>query len=110
MCFELAKQGRTVRVHDPAVSDLPADLARLVVGCASPEETLRGADVVVIATAWPEYRSLTPGALCELMRIPFVIDPGHFLADRLGTASHLGYFAPGIAGRAVHSSQVRRCA
>jgi len=56
---ELAAQGYTVRISDPGAllslgqaESLPSKHCKIV------EEALRGADVAVIMTPWPEYRDL----------------------------------------------------
>lgn len=48
----LSDEGASVRAFDPAVKDAPFPLAE------SADAAMRGADAVVIATPWPEFRSL----------------------------------------------------
>jgi UDPglucose 6-dehydrogenase len=38
------------------------------------EETLRGADAVVLVTEWPEYRDIDPVWAASLVRTPTIID------------------------------------
>jgi len=38
------------------------------------EETLRGADAVVLVTEWPEYRDIDPAWAASLVRTPTIID------------------------------------
>jgi UDPglucose 6-dehydrogenase/GDP-mannose 6-dehydrogenase len=71
----LRARASEVRAYDPLLSnrevrpsDLPIDLA------ASPEAVLRGADVAVIATAWPEFAAWDWDALHRLMRHPAIVD------------------------------------
>jgi UDPglucose 6-dehydrogenase len=56
---KLADTGRRVSVHDPKALDeaaktLPVD----VISTRTPYECVRAADMIVLATDWPEYRSL----------------------------------------------------
>jgi UDPglucose 6-dehydrogenase len=48
--------------------------------CPSPADAIRGADVVVIGTEWPEYKVLDWHALCEAVGQPLVVD-GRRLLD-----------------------------
>jgi UDPglucose 6-dehydrogenase len=86
LCRWLLSEGASVRVHDPAVRTLPDDLPVEV--CASPELTLRNADAVVVATEWPEYRSVPEDAFQRVV----VIDANRFLEGRTGRAR---YYAVG---------------
>jgi UDPglucose 6-dehydrogenase len=72
----LAAEGARVQAHDPAVSRIPDDVP--VALCASPADALRGADALVVATEWPDYRAATipPGMI--------VIDANNFVGGREG--------------------------
>lgn len=85
--------GRPVRVHDPVVANGTVPAARR---CADVAACIDGADVVVLATPWPEYRDIAPETLARRMRGRIVIDPYRLLdGSRL---SHLGfaYYALGM--------------
>jgi UDPglucose 6-dehydrogenase len=72
--------GRTVRVHDPIV---PASVVPFAKGCATAMDCVEGADAVVLATPWPEYRTLSLDALAKAMRGRVIVDPYRLLdADR----------------------------
>lgn len=86
-----------VKAHDPAVHTLPAELARFIELCETPAQALAGADLVVLATPWPEYRSLPAATFVTAMRRPRVLDEGWFLARELAGVPNLRYFAPGRA-------------
>jgi UDPglucose 6-dehydrogenase len=86
-------------VHDPVVSAAAAPGAR---GCATAIDCVRGADVVILTTAWPEYRDLSLDTLSQHMRGRVLIDPYRLLdgakAGSLGFAYHtLGRRAVGPA-------------
>jgi len=57
---DLAKRGARVEAHDPVALDnfLRAAQAGSVEPCADWRAAITGADAIVVATAWPEYRSL----------------------------------------------------
>jgi UDPglucose 6-dehydrogenase len=101
LCRQLHARGIGVRAHDPAVRALPGDLAEAVVLCPTAEEALRGADVAVVATPWPDYQALRPDDVVSLMRRPQVIDPMHFLAGGLGGDPRITYVATGRARSAA---------
>ncbi len=76
LCRWLVSEGARVSTHDPAVKSIPADLA--VTLCSSPAEAVRGADALVVATEWPEYRSAdVPAGIV-------VIDANRFIKPRTG--------------------------
>jgi UDPglucose 6-dehydrogenase len=95
LCRELSRAGISVRAHDPAVRALPEDLAETLALCETPQEALRGADVAVVATEWPDFRALRPDELVTLMRRPQVIDQTRFLACTLGGDPRITYVATG---------------
>jgi UDPglucose 6-dehydrogenase len=75
LCRWLAAEGARVRAHDPAVKSLPPDLD--VELCADAAGAAAGADALVVATEWPEYRAVAlDGPL-------IVIDPNRFLRQSL---------------------------
>jgi UDPglucose 6-dehydrogenase len=65
-------RGRKVTVHDPAV---PASVVPWATGAADPHDAARGADVLVIATPWPQYRNLRASDLAAAMTGRTIIDP-----------------------------------
>jgi UDPglucose 6-dehydrogenase len=91
----LRGRGVAVRAHDPAVSALPAELQGSFTLCATAQEALRGADVAVVATEWPDYKQLGPDDFRGAMRRACVLDQGFFLAQALADAPGLVYVAPG---------------
>jgi UDPglucose 6-dehydrogenase len=98
LCTQLHGQGVRVQAHDPAIRSLPDELRPMMRLCHTPLEALRGADLAVVATEWPDYRALGPDQFVEAMRRPRVIDPNHFLADLLAGDPRLTYIATGTAG------------
>lgn len=95
LCRFLDAGGVRVQAHDPAVPALPEDLASSVRLCASPREALRGADVAVIATPWPEYAGLRAEDVVESMRRARVVDPSGLLEGALAADPRIVYLATG---------------
>ena len=96
LCQWLLARGVKVRAHDPAVKGGAEEL-RGVELADTAEAALRGADVSVLATPWPEYRTLTPAQVRRAMKRPRVIDPTHFLAAGLANDPSIAYVAAGRA-------------
>jgi UDPglucose 6-dehydrogenase len=80
LCRDLLTWGAEVRAHDPAVDTLPGDLAAVSIR-ASVNEAVSGADAVVLATAWPDYKHLPAAELVAAMRGKLIVDPDRFLGD-----------------------------
>jgi UDPglucose 6-dehydrogenase len=97
LCVWLHEQGVRVCAHDPAIDALPEDLAATMTLCSTAQDVLSGADVAVVATEWPEYRSLEAHQFLDAMRWPQVIDQNRFLASTLGSEPRITYVATGKA-------------
>ena len=95
LCRWMAQQGYRVQAHDPAVKELPEDLRSVMRFCDSAVEALRDADLAVIATEWPEYKSLAASSLVEAMRHRVVIDQNWFLFATLGSDRRIRYVTTG---------------
>ena len=91
----LARTGTRVRAYDPAVAELPAELTHVMELAADPAACLAGADVAVISTEWPQFKSLDASVFVEAMRRPVVIDPNWFLAAALADDPRITYIATG---------------
>lgn len=89
----LAGGAATVRVHDPAV---PASVVPFATGCADPLDCAAGADVLVIATPWPEYRALSVEALAGAMAGRVILDPYRILDGRAAAAAGFTWHTLGM--------------
>jgi UDPglucose 6-dehydrogenase len=94
LCEWLHARRVRVQAHDPAVSELPAELRPVISLAADARAALAGADLAVIATEWPEYRELAPADFLETMRVPQVLDQTWFL-EALANDARIAYVAPG---------------
>jgi UDPglucose 6-dehydrogenase len=54
-------------------------------------EALANADALVLATEWPDYRSLVPEEVLAAMRHPLVLDQNRFLGDAFAGSSRITY-------------------
>jgi UDPglucose 6-dehydrogenase len=95
LCRRLAEEGARVRAHDPAIQALPPEEARFIDLCPTPESALSGAAALVVATGWPEYKSVGAASLLEAMPSPVVVDANRFLQGTLGADPRVRYAAVG---------------
>jgi UDPglucose 6-dehydrogenase len=86
-------RGKSVTVHDPVV---PASVAPWTAGTADPLAAAAGADILVIATPWPQYRELRPADLARVMAGRTVLDPYRVLDGRACAAAGLTYHTLGM--------------
>lgn len=95
ICRWLMSGGARVQAFDPAVTELPADLKtiRLV---NELDVALDEADAVLVATAWPEFRSLPAAAFPQRMRRAVVLDPARHLEAILKGERGVEYHAIGV--------------
>jgi UDPglucose 6-dehydrogenase len=96
LCRWLRDRGVRVKGHDPAIEALPDDLDSILQLCDSPAAAVAGADVAVIATEWPQFKTLHADLFALSMRRPQVIDQNHFLAAVLAGDLRLRYQATGL--------------
>jgi UDPglucose 6-dehydrogenase len=88
----LSEAGAVITAFDPKVKSLPADLKASV--AASAQDALKGADAAIIATEWPDFRSLSVDDFKVMVR-PLVLDQSRFLAAQL--SGKLDYVTTGRA-------------
>ncbi|HVY61875.1 MAG TPA: UDP binding domain-containing protein, partial [Planctomycetota bacterium] len=99
LCAALAADGASVRAHDPKVTALPAAIAGKVASVWTMQDAWRGADALVVATPWPEYRAIDAPTLAKQMRQPVVIDAFGALAGGPGKDARIRYFTVGAPAR-----------
>ena len=97
---DLRERGAEVVAFDPAIAPGDSRLAPFARVVGSAEEAVEGADVAVIATAWPAFRDL-PAAVFERMRRSVVVDPARFLEEFLAKAHGVHYVGFGRSPAAV---------
>jgi UDPglucose 6-dehydrogenase len=97
LCSWLVDRGIQVRAHDPAARDLPIDLASRITRTQSSLDAVAGADALVIAVGWPEYKAVDAGSVVSAMRHAVILDPAGVAGDTLGSAADVEYRAVGVA-------------
>jgi UDPglucose 6-dehydrogenase len=71
----LVERGTPLVVHDPlAMKAARGVLGDKVTYAESMEEAIKKADVILLMTAWPEYKKLTPAMLCGRARKAIILD------------------------------------
>jgi len=71
---QLLNQGAIVRGYDPVAMENTAREVPGVQLCANPYELAEGADALVIATPWNEFKQLDLMRIKELMKQPVIVD------------------------------------
>jgi len=94
LCEWLLAEGADLSVHDPAVKELPAAWGYRVRRFDSPLHALNGADVVVVATEWPQYRHITCEQLSEMRTDLVLLDANRFVSH-LKSVAGVRYIAVG---------------
>jgi len=85
-------QDQTVTVHDPVVPATVVPWARCAENALACAE---GADVLVIATPWPEYKTLSVPDLAAVMRGRVIIDPYRILEGKAAAAAGFAWYTLG---------------
>lgn len=105
LAARLAKDGLVVAVHDPLALDAArAVLQDSVTYCASAADAAESADVVVIATAWPDYARLDAGVFAKGAR-KAVFDCWRTLPIEVGSVCDVFYLGTG-GGAAASAKRV----
>ncbi len=81
LCGKLVGAGVEVRAFDPAISELPLELASVTLRCSA-VEAMDGVDAVVVCTGWPEFREIAWEETA--MRGDLVVDADGLLGDVAG--------------------------
>ena len=95
ICRELARLGARVGAFDPAVRSLPREFSEFIELASDLPSVLSGADAAIVATEWPEFKSLSPADLIGAMRNPLICDPNRFLAAAFDSAPQISYITVG---------------
>lgn len=85
--------GHDVGVHDPVV---PASVVPFATGCDDPLKCAEGADALVIATPWRQYRQLSVVDLARVMKGRLLIDPYRLLDGRQAVDQGFEYHTLGV--------------
>lgn len=70
----LQNEGAVIRAYDPQAMPNARDVLKQVTLCENPYETAEGADALVLATEWNEFKQLDFERIHHLMRQPVIMD------------------------------------
>jgi UDPglucose 6-dehydrogenase len=70
----LQASGAAIRAFDPQAMDNARSIFENITYCADAYETAQGADVLVIATEWNEFRALNLERIKPTMKQPIIVD------------------------------------
>jgi UDPglucose 6-dehydrogenase len=99
LCDWLVSEGAAVRVHDPMAKDLPQRWSGIVPRLADPLAAAAGADALVIATGWPEYRGVSADQLLAGCDDLLVLDANRLVPQLAARPQRLKYLAVGMPDR-----------
>lgn len=94
LCNWLLDQGAVLKVHDPAVADLPESWNDRVQRVAEPLEALTGVSALVVATEWPQYKKISFEQISGLWPELVIFDANRFVSH-LMEAANVRYVAVG---------------
>ena len=94
---QLIAERAQVSAFDPMVQASPSDIAAQLILAPTAEGAMTGAAAVVIATEWPQFRTLTAEDFVTNMDGNLVVDPGRFLAPTLAHDPRLKVVSIGAA-------------
>ena len=93
----LTAAGATVRAYDPAAMEQAKPLLPPIAYCKDPYDAAAGADGLVIATEWNQFRALEFGRLRELLKQPLVVDLRNLYEPERVAAAGFRYVSIGRA-------------
>ena len=94
LCNWLLARGAVLKVHDPAVKELPASWSNRVQRVAAPLEALDGASALIVATEWPQYKQILREEIAGLSPELVILDANRFVSHFMGIAN-VRYIAVG---------------
>jgi len=97
LCRNLLAEGAEVHAFDPAVKQLPAELAQVQLA-SQIAGALAGADAAAICTEWPEFRKADWAQMVPAMRQRIFVDANRFLEKELENLPAIEHLSVGRAG------------
>jgi UDPglucose 6-dehydrogenase len=99
LCERLHADGAIVQAHDPALKALPPAVSARVRFADNALDAVTGASALVVATPWPEFRSVPADQVAARMIRRLVLDANRFLGDTFGSDTSFEYLSVGKPGR-----------
>jgi UDPglucose 6-dehydrogenase len=92
LAARLAEEGMTVSVYDPmALGNAMVELKDKVIAVGSAEDCVKSSDVVIIATAWAEFKQLSASAFARTEGRVTVMDCWRVLPPDFLTIADIHY-------------------
>jgi UDPglucose 6-dehydrogenase len=91
----LENEGAHVQVYDPQAMALAKKVLNHVLFCENSYEVAKGADALVLATEWNEFKELDFPRIYELMRQPVIMDGRNLWNEDRLTSLGFRYFGVG---------------
>jgi UDPglucose 6-dehydrogenase len=83
LCDWLIEQGASIKVYDPTVKNVPKRWGGTVVCCHDAMQALEGADALVVATEWPEFKEIAEElSSAENVDLVIIDSNRHLLASK----------------------------
>jgi UDPglucose 6-dehydrogenase len=98
----LIGEGARVRCYDPEAMEKTREAHPEIPVCDSAYEAARGAEALVIATDWKEFRELDWARVRDAMSRPLLVDGRNLLSPDEMKALGFEYHSMGRAGEEVH--------
>ena len=70
----LENEGATVKAYDPQAMENASQVFKRVIMCENPYKVAEGADALVLATEWNEFKQIDLKRIYDLMRQPIIMD------------------------------------
>lgn len=96
LCRSLLAAGAGVHAFDPAVKQLPAELAAVQLATRI-GEAVKGADAAVVCTEWPQFRQADWAKIVPTMRQRIFVDANRFLEKELKNLPGVEHLSVGRA-------------
>jgi len=91
----LVAAGARVRAYDPAAMEQAKAVLPPIAYCTDPYDAARGADGLVIATEWNQFRALEFDRLQQLLKQPLIVDLRNLYEPERVAAAGLRYVSIG---------------
>jgi UDPglucose 6-dehydrogenase len=101
----LQQAGAAIRAYDPQAVENSKAFLQNITYCADAYQTAEGADILVIATEWNEFRALNFTRIRKALREPIVVDLRNVYDPQRMRAEGFTYFSVGRSSDARKRSE-----
>jgi UDPglucose 6-dehydrogenase len=101
----LLEERADVSVYDPQAMEKARKVFASIHYCADPYELAEGAEALIVATEWPEFKSLDWPCIGRLMQRPLVFDGRNLLDARAMETLGFEYYGVGVPSAAAEAKR-----